>query len=96
MYLRNLYQQGSCLACLVVVFIAPLRVHAVGSPLNNIDIVEPIVRTSPAIREPDNDLFGWAAVLHQIVAPANGDSHLEAAEKTRLVSSYVYTLTCVC
>ena len=61
------------------------RVRAVGSPVNNVDIFEPIVRRSPALSQPTNDMFGWATVLHQTEVVAKGDTREQAAGKTRLV-----------
>lgn len=48
--------------------------------LNNTDILEPIVRVSPA---DDTDLFGWATVLHQIQEVVESDDLNTAAQKTR-------------
>lgn len=56
------------------------------SPLNNIDTLEPIVRRSPALSNQVSDLFGWAAILHQIEASTSGDTLTQAVDKTRLVN----------
>ena len=45
----------------------------------NIDIFEPIIRSSPEVNVTKEDLFGYKVVLHQIV-PQGGISN------TRLVS----------
>ena len=45
----------------------------------NIDIFEPIIRSSPEVNVTKEDLFGYKVVLHQIV-PQGGLSN------TRLVS----------
>jgi len=56
------------------------RLDAQRVNLNNTDIMEPIVRVSPA---DDTDLFGWATVLHQIQEVVPSDDLNAAAQKTR-------------
>ena len=56
-------------------------VSGVGNPVNNIDVLQPIVRRSPATAD---DLFGWAAILHPVEEVDSGDSMDDAARKTRL------------
>ena len=80
MHLRNLILLlGICLV------LAALRAQGALSPVNNIDILEPIVRVSPAFSEPDNDYFGWSAILHQIEEPAANDNLDQRVDKTRSV-----------
>ena len=57
------------------------------SPINNIDIYQPILRESPAKGRNSNlpdDMFGWAAIMHQTEVVNSGDNMNEAARKTRL------------
>ena len=83
MHIRNLIALlGSCVLLLAVLLEG---VRAVGSPVNNVDILEPIVRRSPARLQSTNDMFGWATVLHQTEVVDNGDTRDQAAGKTRLV-----------
>ena len=57
-----------------------------GLSRNNIDVLEPLVRKSPAtVIDGPNDLFGWATVLHQVEAVQPGDSLSQAISKTRFV-----------
>ena len=82
MHITNLLPLlGACL------LLEPLRAHGALSPINNIDVLEPIVRRSPALSDAINDNFGWSAILHQIEAPAANDNLQQAVDKTRLVSS---------
>lgn len=84
MHLRNLVPLlGICL------LLATQRAHSALSPVNNIDILEPIVRSSPALSEPDNDYFGWATVLHQIQTVNMGDNLEQAVANTRSVKQFV-------
>ena len=69
----------------VVVSLFVLEVRGAVSVTDNVDRLEPIVRRSPALGETDADLFGFAAVLHQIEVPIPQDDATEAASKTRLV-----------
>ena len=69
----------------VVASLSVLEVRGAVSVTDNVDRLEPIVRRSPALAETDADLFGFAAVLHQIQVPVDGDDATEAASKTRLV-----------
>ena len=48
---------------------------------DNLDIQEPIVRASPA--SDDVDLFGFSAVLHQLVSLESSDDLETALGKTR-------------
>ena len=41
---------------------------------SNIDVLEPIVRVSPA-QGSNEDYFGYAVVLHQVEVPDRGDFH---------------------
>ena len=41
------------------------------SALSNLDVSEPIVRTSPATNDDDN--FGFSVVMHQVEVPVPGD-----------------------
>ena len=61
-------------------------VSGVGNPVDNIDVLEPIVRISPARRDSSSrdDLFGWAAIMHQIETVNPSDTIEQAAQKTRL------------
>lgn len=84
MHLRNLIAViipllGICL------LLEALRAHGALSPVNNIDILEPIVRSSPALSESDTDFFGWATVIHQIQPPDSNDDLNEAVNKARSV-----------
>lgn len=56
------------------------RLDAQSANLNNLDILEPIVRRSPA---DGTDFFGFATVLHQVQTVNNGDDLATAAERTR-------------
>ena len=56
------------------------RLDAQNTNLNNLDILEPIVRRSPA---DDTDFFGFATVLHQIQTVDDADNVTTAAGKTR-------------
>lgn len=49
----------------------------------NIDIIEPIVRRSPALDVDMQDGFGWAAIFHQTEKVLPNDSIDEALKKTR-------------
>ncbi len=54
---------------------------------NNIDTLEPVVRTSPDKPSPvvagRNDYFGWATILHATEALADGDTMSDALSKLR-------------
>lgn len=84
MHTRNsiallLVQIGSC------VLLLTSGASAIGSPpINNIDIYQPVLRVSPARGADTSDLFGWAAVMHQMEMVNPGDTREEAAQKTRL------------
>ena len=56
------------------------RLDAQNTNLNNLDILEPIVRRSPA---DDTDFFGFATVLHQLQTVDDADDLNTAAGKTR-------------
>lgn len=48
----------------------------------NIDVLEPIVRHSPAAEDAD-DLFGYSVTLHQIRVPSNFQEALESTRYTK-------------
>ncbi|XP_064401212.1 integrin alpha-5-like [Halichondria panicea] len=50
----------------------------------NIDILEPIVRVSPARSGDSLDLFGYSVILHQIAEPISGNFQ-SAIENTRII-----------
>ena len=55
------------------------------SSLYPFDVLEPIVRLSPAIRaegDPMGDRFGYSAVAHQLKKPTSDDDYLEALQNT--------------
>ena len=54
--------------------------------INNVHVSQPIVRRSPDRNNPD-DMFGFAAIMHQIQVVNSGDSLDKAAGKTRLVEA---------
>ncbi len=54
----------------------------------NIDILEPIVRVSPARSGDSLDLFGYSVILHQIAEPISGNFK-SAIENTRYVRLYL-------
>ena len=56
------------------------RLDAQNPNLDNLDILEPIVRRSPAV---DTDFFGFATVLHQLQPLVDTDDVNTAAGKTR-------------
>lgn len=70
---------GSC------VLLLSAGVSGVGNPVQNIDVLQPIVRRSPARGDASNDLFGWAAIFHQVEQVDSSDTMSEAARKTRLI-----------
>ena len=75
-----------CFACLVLLLVVTERANGALSPLNNIDTREPVVRISPAVSDQSSDdLFGWAAVLHQITAPESTDTLTQAVDRSRSV-----------
>ena len=51
--------------------------------VDNVHVSQPIVRRSPDTSNPD-DMFGFAAIMHQMQVVNSGDSLDEAAGKTRL------------
>lgn len=53
----------------------------------NIDVLEPIVRHSPAAEDAE-DLFGYSVTLHQIRVPSNFQDALESTRYTK--SPYLY------
>lgn len=59
--------RGQCLCVLVVSLFLTLTPV---SPRANLDVSEPIVRRSPAS---DEDLFGFAVLLHQVEEPEPRD-----------------------
>lgn len=54
--------------------------------VDNVHVSQPIVRRSPDTRNPD-DMFGFAAIMHQIEVVNPGDSLNDAASRTRLEQS---------
>lgn len=51
--------------------------------IDNIDILEPIIRRSPARSVSADDGFGWAVVFHQIEDVFPNDTIAESIRKTR-------------
>ena len=54
--------------------------------IDNVHVSQPIVRRSPDRNNPD-DMFGFAAIMHQMQVVNSGDSLNAAASKTRLEQS---------
>ena len=69
-------RSGVCSSSLCLLLVSSLSVWIRGGEaVANIDILEPIVRTSPA-GETAGDLFGYSATLHQIQVPRSFEDAL--------------------
>lgn len=81
---KNSIQTPSIVAAAMVAsLLCVVTVNGALSPVNNIDKLEPVVRRSPAISETSQDMFGYAAVLHQVQMVVPSDSVTQAAAKSR-------------
>ena len=66
---------------LVVMALSAVGRIGLAIQVNNVDVLEPVIRRSPAYPQNPDDLFGYSVTIHQLVADPS--TRAQALEQTR-------------